>query len=58
MAPVCRVRPAVPADIPALMRMKYDLACEDGTADCIGASDQDWLRDGFGSNARFTAAVA
>jgi len=58
MAPVCRVRPAIPADIPALMRMKYELASEEGTADCVRATDQDWLRHGFGSNARFTAAVA
>jgi ribosomal protein S18 acetylase RimI-like enzyme len=52
------VRPAVPADVPALLRLKRQLAILENAEFVLGATAQDWLRDGFGPRARFTAFVA
>jgi ribosomal protein S18 acetylase RimI-like enzyme len=52
------VRPARPADIPALMRLKRLLAQGENALHAVRASEADWLRDGFGANAGFTAFVA
>ncbi len=52
------VRPAVPADVPALLRLKRQLAIAENAAFVLRATVQDWLRDGFGPQARFTAFVA
>jgi len=52
------VRDAVPADIPAIMRLKCELASADGTACAVRATAADWARDGFGAGARFTIFVA
>jgi ribosomal protein S18 acetylase RimI-like enzyme len=52
------VRSAQPADIPALMRLKYLLAKDDNALHAVRASAADWLRDGFGPRAGFIAFVA
>jgi ribosomal protein S18 acetylase RimI-like enzyme len=53
-----RVRPATPADIPALMRLKRLLAEGENSLHAVRASAADWLRDGFGPAAGFCAFVA
>ncbi len=53
-----RVRPAVPADVPAVFRMKRALARDEGNEAVLRASERDWLRDGFGAGARFHCLVA
>jgi GNAT superfamily N-acetyltransferase len=53
-----RLRPAEPRDIPALMRLKRLLAEGEDSAHAVRASEADWLRDGFGPQAGFTAFVA
>jgi ribosomal protein S18 acetylase RimI-like enzyme len=55
---VFSVRPAVPADVPALLRLKRQLAILENAEFVLRATPQDWLRDGFGPQARFTAFVA
>jgi ribosomal protein S18 acetylase RimI-like enzyme len=53
-----QVRPATPADIPALMRLKRLLAENENSPHVVRASAADWLRDGFGEHAGFSAFVA
>jgi ribosomal protein S18 acetylase RimI-like enzyme len=53
-----RVRAAQPADIPELMRLKRLLAQGEDSLHAIRATGADWLRDGFGPDAGFTAFVA
>jgi ribosomal protein S18 acetylase RimI-like enzyme len=53
-----RVRAALPSDIPALMRLKRALAAGEDGLHVVRASEADWLRDGFGPHAGFTAFVA
>jgi GNAT superfamily N-acetyltransferase len=53
-----RLRAAEPRDIPALMRLKRLLAEGEDSAHAVRASEADWLRDGFGPQAGFTAFVA
>ena len=53
-----RVRSARPEDIPALMRLKRLLAQGENSLHAVRASEADWLRDGFGPHAGFTAFVA
>jgi GNAT superfamily N-acetyltransferase len=53
-----QVRPAQPKDVPALMRLKRMLAQGENAMHAVRASEADWLRDGFGPNAGFTALVA
>jgi GNAT superfamily N-acetyltransferase len=53
-----RVRAAQPADIPALMRLKWQLALAEDATLVVRAAADDWLRDGFGADARFAAFVA
>lgn len=57
-APAFRVRPAQPDDIPALMRLKRLLAEGENALHAVRASAADWLRDGFGPDAGFSAFVA
>jgi ribosomal protein S18 acetylase RimI-like enzyme len=52
------VRPAAPADVPALLRLKRQLAILENAEFVLRATARDWLRDGFGPQARFTAFVA
>ncbi len=53
-----RMRAAQPRDIPALMRLKRQLAEGEDSLHAVCASEADWLRDGFGPQAGFTAFVA
>lgn len=53
-----RVRAAEPRDVPALMRLKRRLAEGEDSVHAVCASEADWLRDGFGPEAGFTAFVA
>ena len=52
------VRAAEPRDIPALMRLKRLLAEGEDSVHAVCAGEADWLRDGFGAEAGFTAFVA
>jgi len=52
------VRAAQPPDIPALMRLKRKLAEGEDSGHAVRAGPGDWLRDGFGPHAGFTAYVA
>lgn len=54
---VC-IRAAQPVDIPALMRLKRLLAAGEDSLHAVRATAADWLRDGFGPAAGFTAFVA
>jgi ribosomal protein S18 acetylase RimI-like enzyme len=53
-----RVRAARPTDVPALMRFKRLLAESENGLHTVRATAADWLRDGFGPRAGFTALVA
>jgi GNAT superfamily N-acetyltransferase len=53
-----RVRAAQPTDIPELMRLKRLLAEGENSLHAVRATAADWLRDGFGPEAGFTAFVA
>jgi ribosomal protein S18 acetylase RimI-like enzyme len=53
-----RVRAAEPADVQALMRLKRLLAQAEDSLHAVRASEADWLRDGFGTDAGFCAFVA
>ena len=52
------VRPARREDVIALMRLKRALAESENAGHAVRASVADWLRDGFGPDAGFTAFVA
>jgi ribosomal protein S18 acetylase RimI-like enzyme len=52
------VRAAEPRDVPDLMRLKYLLAEAENSLHALSAGEADWLRDGFGPRAGFTAFVA
>lgn len=52
------VRAAEPRDIPELMRLKRALASAENSLHVVRAGPTDWLRDGFGPDAGFTAFVA
>ncbi len=53
-----RLRPALPADIPAVFAMKRILAAAAGAAASLRASERDWLRDAFGAAPKFHIHVA
>ena len=53
-----RVRAAEPRDVGALMRLKRLLAEAENSVHALRATPADWLRDGFGPDAGFTAFVA
>jgi ribosomal protein S18 acetylase RimI-like enzyme len=57
-APEFCVRAAQPADIPALMRLKLQLAEAENGTHAVRATAAEWERDGFGPDAGFTAFVA
>ncbi|HUC51120.1 MAG TPA: GNAT family N-acetyltransferase [Xanthobacteraceae bacterium] len=52
------IRKAEPRDVKALMRLKRLLAGGEDALHALNASEADWLRDGFGPDAGFTAFVA
>jgi ribosomal protein S18 acetylase RimI-like enzyme len=53
-----RVRAAAPSDVPALLAMKWQMAILERAELAMRATEHDWLRDGFGPEARFHAYVA
>jgi ribosomal protein S18 acetylase RimI-like enzyme len=58
LSPAFRVRAAAPSDVPALLAMKRQLAILERAELVMRATEDDWLRDGFGPDARFHAYVA
>lgn len=52
-----RVRPAEPADVPAMLGMAKELARGEGTLRSFAATEEDWRRDGFGPGRHFSAFV-
>jgi ribosomal protein S18 acetylase RimI-like enzyme len=52
------VRSAQPTDIPALMRLKRQLAESENALHALNATEAHWLRDGFGPHAAFCSFVA
>jgi ribosomal protein S18 acetylase RimI-like enzyme len=52
------IREGLVDDIPAIMRLKLELAISDRIAYTVRATAADWERDGFGPNRRFTVFVA
>lgn len=52
------VRAAKPGDIPAVFEMKRKLQTAHAAEFSLRATTKDWLRDGFGPDARFMAFVA
>jgi len=57
-SPLLRVRPARPGDVPTLFRMKLALARAEGNEAVVVATEREWLRDGFGPDARFRSFLA
>lgn len=58
MSASLHVRPANPADIPALFRLKRRLTEAEGNEAVLRATERDWLRDAFGPSPRFRAFLA
>jgi GNAT superfamily N-acetyltransferase len=56
--PALRIRAATPADVPVLFRLKQALTEAEGDDGVLRATQADWLRDGFGGEARFSSLVA
>jgi GNAT superfamily N-acetyltransferase len=52
------IRPATPADIPAILNFIRELATYEREPDAVLATEADLLRDGFGPIPRFTALIA
>ena len=53
------IRPTVPADVPELLEMLRELAAyEQAPPGALAASEEDFLRDGFGEGRKFEALFA
>ena len=52
------IRPASPADIPALRRLRAKLLAQEDSGHIDDATEADWLRDGFGPSPHFLAFIA
>lgn len=52
------IRPSVLADLPILYDMVRRFSVELGTETGLSATAEDWGRDGFGANPRFSTVVA
>jgi len=52
------LRPATPADVPAILNFIRELATYEREPDAVVATEADLLRDGFGPTPRFTAIIA
>jgi GNAT superfamily N-acetyltransferase len=52
------IRPATPADVPAILRFIHELATYEREPHAVVATEADLLRDGFGPTPRFTALIA
>lgn len=55
---ILAVRKATPEDIPAVLRMVKELAVYEREPEAVVATEEDFLRDGFGEKASFRAHVA
>lgn len=58
MHPNVTIRPAVAADVPAILGFLRQLAAFEGAPDGVGATEQTLLADGFGERPRFEALLA
>jgi GNAT superfamily N-acetyltransferase len=54
----CRIRPARPADVPAILRLIRELARFERAEHAVKATEADLLRDGWGAAPRFEALIA
>ncbi len=52
------IRPAVPADVPTILRFIHELALYEREPDAVLATEADLLRDGWGETPRFRALMA
>jgi len=52
------IRPAIPADVPTILRFIHELALYEREPDAVLATEADLLRDGFGPTPRFWALIA
>jgi GNAT superfamily N-acetyltransferase len=52
------IRPATPADVPAILGFIRELALYEREPDAVLATEADLLRDGWGATPRFTALIA
>jgi GNAT superfamily N-acetyltransferase len=52
------IRPATPADVPAMLRFIRELALYEREPDAVVATEADLLRDGFGPTPRFWSLIA
>ena len=52
------IRPATPADIPAILRLIRALATYEREPDAVRATEADLMRDGFGNPPRFECLIA
>jgi len=52
------LRPALPQDVPQILAFIHDLAAYEREPDAVHATEQDLLRDGFGSNKVFDCLIA
>ncbi|HWE23590.1 MAG TPA: GNAT family N-acetyltransferase [Myxococcales bacterium] len=53
-----RIRPATPADVPVILRLVRDLAEYERAPEKVVATEQDFLRHGFGPAARYSVLLA
>jgi GNAT superfamily N-acetyltransferase len=55
---VPKLRAATPADVPVILRLVRDLAGYERAPDAVVATEQDFLRHGFGPSPRFSVLLA
>jgi len=53
-----QIRPATPADVPAILGFIRELALYEREPEAVVATEADLLRDGFGSTPRFRSVIA
>ena len=53
-----RLRAATPADVPVILRLVRDLAEYERAPDAVVATEEDFLRHGFGPRPRFSVLLA
>ena len=58
ISPSVHIHAARRAEVPVVVNLAKELACEEGHPDIIQATPQDWERDLFGQQAHFTAILA
>ncbi len=58
MSQPCTVRLARPDDVPVLCLLKWQFAVAEGSTVAVRATPEDWQRDMFGPQPRFSAVVA